>query len=279
MFQCPASGQGYRVPVPCSRLDCDTCRARVRRGRGGRLAERIGGKGIGTAVFTLPPTLRSRLGWRAIPVVRRLLAKAIKRWARTVFGQKIGFYICFHPAGDKDPGEWKPHFHVGWSLVGDVGPISRHLEEWELQTLKSEWATVQDELSLAVGVEPRSVNVHYSFHTAKTKVIHRCMYDARSFPEWSAESFDGTTFEGGMPTGVAMYVSYGLLSPRAGNDEWRDRVRLDVEEDTNKPENSGLKCHCCAVSQLLCFVVEGPAEIEEGVLMLHLETGELLHPD
>ena len=280
LFQCPTTGRGYVVPVACLKLDCGTCRAKVRTRRGGRLAARIGAEGLGCAVFTFPVQLRSVLGWRAVPKIRRKLAKMIKGWALCWFQQKLGFYICFHPEGDSQPGVWKPHFHVGWSLLGSsLEKIPYMLPEHVLEDLKARWLDVLYHIADSTGIDRVgiAVNVRYEFKLERGHATARARYDARSFPSWSAAEFDGLEVQPGMPQGVARYVSYGLLSPGSKADEWRQRVSMPVFDEKMAPEEQRILCRCCAEPMPLIYLQTRVIRVEPDTVSLHPDTHEPRH--
>lgn len=101
IWQCPATGQTYRIPQPCTRMDCATCYPRVKRRRGARHTERFGGTHCGAFTFTLPLELRASCGIEQAKALRRLLGIILQEWAASRWGCEIGAVIAFHPCGDR----------------------------------------------------------------------------------------------------------------------------------------------------------------------------------
>ena len=295
VFECPNSGQRWAAPVPCGRLDCGTCYQRVKARRGDALVRRMGADGIGALVFTFPAPLHPYIGWRSVRNLRRMVADTVKRWADEIFGARVGFYVAFHPEGDSAPGRWKPHFHVAFSLRTEHRVVRGFRTPLELGRLKSMWAEHLTELATVAGVldscetDPAGVvipHVNYKYRTPDelAQLIKRVRYDARPFPDWSADTikFDGNgeqLIEKGMPVGVAQPVSYGLLSPRSKADVWRAQVAMELSAPPEDDEPKTLTCRCCSSPQVLVFLaVEHSGHVEVSGF-IHPETGDNLYPD
>ena len=101
LWTCPRTGQTYRAPQPCMRLDCATCYPKTKRRRGARHVERFGGVHALAFTFTLPLELRASCGIEQARALRRLLAIILQEWAQARWSAEIGAVIAFHPTGDR----------------------------------------------------------------------------------------------------------------------------------------------------------------------------------
>ena len=217
----------FRQVVPCGTLRCDDCKERVKKRRGSRYHAQLGGVPLAAVVLTVPAQLRRHLGYEQLKELRRWAADVVKEWGLRCWGLELGFLISLHPAGDRSPERYSPHFHVDAPLVGrnpetgQLVDLPKKRELGELDDLRGLWHAKLLPLLELHGIEVSAVNIHYSFRPVGRRLAHRLSYDTRPWPEWSA---------GGLPSGLGPRP-YGLMAPRTkDSEEWKAYVAAPEEE-------------------------------------------------
>lgn len=253
VWRCPSGCGVWRTKQDCSKLDCCCCFPKLKKRRGDRALETLGGVPLGGWTFTLPPALRDLCGVEQARVIRKQLAALVREVYFELFGVDVGIIVAFHPTGDQcrgcgkrkngrrkidgedvridgrrgrcphcdEPDAWVPHFHVAVPLAGirggQVVSIPSFLsKEWEIAYMKRRYSeAVLAPASEAAGVPLQGVNVHYLYRREVQRRRHRLRYDLRPFPAWSAAGLGP----------LLTPQRYGLASAGAG---WKGH---DAEDD------------------------------------------------
>jgi hypothetical protein len=255
-------GHQWLAWAPCKLLDCATCQKAKSDARGLALYRRFAGMGTGHWVFTVPREWHPHLGLEALFELRRRIVEVLTAWTYDLTDGVRGWLVMLHPEGDERPGVWEPHFHVFSPLLavdvtsGEVMEVDQgwrigpgYITPGDLDDLKSRWALVLHELAEAGGWETPGVNLHYSFETDPTRILHHIAYDCRSFPGWNA---------GDLAEWAQRVGEFGLASPHykgvdsTGHALWRALVAPGALGPAERPEQEdadrGVVCPCCLSS-------------------------------
>lgn len=225
-------GLGHRWAVPfdaCqeAHCTCPACQNKTSKKRAGRVSDlyrRIAHAsglhvGVLAVVLTLPPEVQTD-DVEVLKSLRKAARGVLRSWVAQINGltlstrSKPGWCLTgvdtWHPAGDADPAEFKPHIHAQipavawWRPAGDLDdrPSWRTLRYKvmieELADLREMWGAAL----VDAGWHPRSSMhdkilldrcvVHYRWFSggsspkARRQLAHRVRYDFRHWPEWKA---------------------------------------------------------------------------------------------
>ncbi len=103
------------LPEKCSRRGCVICSKSGDKKRGDNLLERLGGKGIGIWVFTLPRPYDRMLSGPTLKELERRFRARLEHLYLKDTGYRIGYRQIWHPSGDhchscgyEETTKWKP---------------------------------------------------------------------------------------------------------------------------------------------------------------------------
>ena len=254
---------GHRWTVPfgaCHQADCTcpACRNKASKKRSRRVADlyrriaRVSGLKVGVlaVVFTLPPEVRTDDPKR-LAALRKAAREVLRSWVAQVNGlelsirSKPGWCLTgvdtWHPAGDENPDDFKPHIHAQlpavawWRPAGDLDDrqswktLRYKVTESELRNLRSMWGAA---LAVAGWHVRSSMNgnslfdrcvVHYRWFSggdspkARGQLAHRIRYDFRHWPEWKAT--------------WRKIIWWGYAAPAA-----QPKAGIEAIDDEDKPE-------------------------------------------
>lgn len=101
---CTAGPNGddfFYIPEKCGRRRCIICSSAGDKKRGKGLLERLGGRGIGIWVFTLPRPWDSMLSGPALKELEKRFRARLEHIYMARYGVRIGYRQLWHPSGDK----------------------------------------------------------------------------------------------------------------------------------------------------------------------------------
>lgn len=174
-------------------------------------------------VFPLPAEIREQADARVLGRMRRRIVDGlfseIRRANALPDWYQLGALEVTHPAGDRDPDAWTPHFNLIVPSVAfqqdPVNPAPVRLKTWwtrpRLARLRALWkAIILEETGHEI---PGDADVFHEYRREIPAQKHVLRYNLRSFPGWPAWTRAARTF--------------GFLSKRSVG-EWRDALaRID----------------------------------------------------
>ena len=226
------------VPVDgCGDLDCKTCHRKLTGRRRRAAAKRFAGAPILRVIIPYPARYRARLTVPVLTAMGALLNATVEQWLRDIHhlkpDQELASEDWFHPAGDEEPEQWKPHHNFlfrGQALwLGPHGLRQRmlepHVTKKALADLKQRVRAVWLDV---FGEAPEIPVLEYKYVKKNASTAWRAHfigYTVRTFPGWHHDVLGGGTGRGSNRRAYGLFrrgwpLFYELLhSPKPQEEE------------------------------------------------------------